>query len=117
MSNTVHIGKEIERFWKDSGMSKQTFSDRLRVHRNSVTKLFESKSCDTNILLRASILLEYNFFQLYTEQLNLPGAAEPATPYGNGKGTPFRIILEMDPTDSKAEALATNLVRTIQKQP
>jgi hypothetical protein len=113
MSNTVHIGKEIQRFWQDSGMSKQVFADRLRVHRNTVTKLFEAKSCDTDVLLRACILLEYNFFQLYTEQLDTSMVSEPTKAYGKAAAAPIRVIFEIDPNDSRAESIATNVARAI----
>ena len=43
------------------------FARKLSYSRTNVYKIFEKPSIDTNLLLRISSILNYDFFKYYTE--------------------------------------------------
>lgn len=45
------------------------FADRICCTRTHVYKIFDKTSIDTDLLLRISQVLEYNFFEYFSEQL------------------------------------------------
>ena len=64
----LHIGQEIKEKIKEQGMTVVGFSSRLSCTRANVYKIFEKKSIDTDLLLRISKILDYDFFQLYSKE-------------------------------------------------
>lgn len=65
----IHIGQAIRRRLDESGHSVVWFARQLSVSRSNVYILFEKRSIDTNILLRISLLLDFDFFSLYSHKL------------------------------------------------
>lgn len=51
-------------------MTIVSFSSRLSCTRANVYKILEKKSIDTDLLLRISKILDYDFFKLYSKELD-----------------------------------------------
>ena len=74
----THIGQIIEKELHRQERSVTWFARRLYCDRTNVYNIFRRQSLDTELLLRISIILEYNFFQissttLYIKQQQLKG--------------------------------------------
>ena len=64
--NRIHIGEIIMSRVYELGYSKMKFAQLLDVQRQNVTKtIFEKNSIDTNLLIRISEALDFDFFQYY----------------------------------------------------
>ena len=58
----VHIGKLIEEKLRQQERSVSWFAGKLYYDRTNVYSIFKRKSIDTDLLLRISHVLDYNFF-------------------------------------------------------
>lgn len=65
----IHIGKMIEIRIAESGIEISRICNFLKCTEEEVKIMCASKSLDTEILLRWSKLLEYDFFRIYTQHL------------------------------------------------
>ena len=63
----MHIGNLIKQQLEEQGRSVVWFARKLSYSRTNVYKIFEKPSIDTNLLLRISSILNYDFFKHYTE--------------------------------------------------
>jgi transcriptional regulator with XRE-family HTH domain len=63
----IHIGKKIKEVLDQSGMTVTEFSKRISTSRENVYGIFKRKSIDTEMLLKISKALNYDFFRLYTD--------------------------------------------------
>ena len=66
----THIGQIIEKALHRQERSVTWFARRLYCDRTNVYNIFRRQSLDTELLLRISIILEYNFFQIYSDIYN-----------------------------------------------
>ena len=66
----THIGQIIEKELHRKERSVTWFARRLYCDRTNVYNIFRRQSLDTELLLRISIILEYNFFQIYSDIYN-----------------------------------------------
>ena len=66
----THIGQIIEKELHRHERSVTWFARRLYCDRTNVYNIFRRQSLDTELLLRISIILEYNFFQIYSDIYN-----------------------------------------------
>lgn len=64
-NSNVHIGKQIEQEVRRQRLSVQWLADQLCYERSNIYRIFRTKSIDTETLYKISILLKYNFFELY----------------------------------------------------
>ena len=70
MSNEpIHIGKQIKAELDRQGRKAQWFADQLCFERTNVYNIFRRQSLDTDLLLRISQILQYDFFALYSQQV------------------------------------------------
>ncbi len=84
----IHIGKLIKNRLQETGMTKSEFARRINKTSQNVYDIFERTTIDTGLLLKISIILEYNFFERYSLTLNnnlleltsLENTAETALP-------------------------------------
>lgn len=67
----IHIGKFIKERVNELELSLERVCSFLKKDEEAVEKMFESKSLDTDLLLRCSKLLEYDFFRIYSSHLIL----------------------------------------------
>ena len=63
----MHIGNLIKQQLEEQGRTVVWFARKLSCSRTNVYKIFEKPSIDTNLLLRISSILNYDFFKHYTE--------------------------------------------------
>lgn len=66
---SVHIGKEIEKKTRERGMTVVGLSRELGCHRTNIYRIFGSPTVDTGVLLRLSVILQFDFFSLYADDL------------------------------------------------
>lgn len=64
----VDIGHIIEQELIRQERSVTWFAKKLFCDRTNIYKIFKKQSIDTNLLLRISIVLKYDFFQYYAEE-------------------------------------------------
>ncbi|EJL70042.1 helix-turn-helix domain-containing protein [Chryseobacterium populi] len=67
----IHIGKFIKERVEDKEITIERICNFLNTDEEVVKRMYNSKSMDTELLLRWSKLLEYDFFRLYSSHLIL----------------------------------------------
>lgn len=65
----IHIGKIIECELKRQERTVSWFARKLYCDRSNVYDIFKRRSIDTELLLRISLILNYNFFALYDNEI------------------------------------------------
>ena len=65
----IHIGRIIQMQLKAQGRSVKWFAEQIPCTRNHLYKIFRSSSLHTDLLLRISVVLNYNFFKHYETAL------------------------------------------------
>ncbi|MCL2074598.1 MAG: helix-turn-helix domain-containing protein [Marinilabiliaceae bacterium] len=86
----IHIGKIIKQKLEDSPMNITEFAKKIHLDRTTVYDIFERKSIDTELLIKISQILNYDFYnETYhkTPTNNLPQK--------------FQITLEIDKKNIK----------------
>ena len=68
---SIHIGKMIENTVAESRIEISRICNFLKCSKEEIEKMYQSKSLDTEILLKWSKLLQYDFFRMYTQHLIL----------------------------------------------
>lgn len=74
----IHIGNLIEKKVAESEIKSCRICQFIHCTEDQISEMYKAPSLDTDVLLRWSKLLEYDFFRLYTQHLILyapPGAA------------------------------------------
>ena len=66
----IHIGELIEKELHRQERSVTWFANKLYCDRSNVYSIFKRQSIDTDLLLRISLILNYNFFIHYLYELN-----------------------------------------------
>ena len=67
----IHIGTLINQAVTESGIEMSRICNFFKCKEKEVTEMYQAKSLDTEILLKWSKLLEYDFFRIYTQHLIL----------------------------------------------
>jgi len=67
----VHIGTLIKQRINESKIENERIQKFLKCSDNELQQILACNSIDTSILLKFSILLEYDFFRLYSQYLIL----------------------------------------------
>ena len=67
----IHIGQMIEKIVAESGIEISRLCNFMKCEEEEIQQMYESKSLDSEILLKWSKLLEYDFFRVYTQHLIL----------------------------------------------
>ncbi len=67
----IHIGKFIKEMVKENEVPMERICNFLNKDEEFIEKVYSSASIDTDLLLRWSKLLEYDFFRLYSSHLIL----------------------------------------------
>lgn len=65
----IHIGEIIECELKRQERTVSWFARKLYCDRSNVYDIFKRRSIDTELLLRISLILNYNFFALYDNEI------------------------------------------------
>ncbi|MBQ9237647.1 MAG: XRE family transcriptional regulator [Prevotella sp.] len=64
----MHIGNILRDKLKQDGKSVVWLARELGCHRTNIYNLFDKYSIDTQLLERISIIMRYNFFDLYRQE-------------------------------------------------
>lgn len=76
----IHIGREIERVYQQSGMKLSEFAKRINTSSRNTYSIFARKEIKTDQLQKISEVLNFNFFSLFhSEQATI--AEEPGSSY------------------------------------
>lgn len=59
----IHIGSIIQRKFEESSLTVAEFADRINRARPTVYDIFSRKSIDTELLIKISEVLDYNFLE------------------------------------------------------
>ena len=70
VTQKVHIGSLIKAELERQERSVSWFARKLSCDRSNVYKIYKRTTIDTELLLRISNILQYNFFDIYQEQVN-----------------------------------------------
>lgn len=65
---TIHIGHLIQAQMKADKRSISWLASQIPCTRNHVYKIFNKPTLDSNLILRISEAMQFNFFQYYTEE-------------------------------------------------
>ena len=79
----IHIGSLLNQLVTESGIEISRICNFLKCSEEEIQKMYQTKSLDTEILLKWSKLLEYDFFRIYSQHLIL--YAPPSTKKENPK--------------------------------
>ena len=67
----IHIGQIIKQELVNQGRSVTWLARRLNFSRSNMYKIFDKSTLDTAILMQISQLLKVDFFQYYTDELEI----------------------------------------------
>lgn len=67
----IHIGKLIEALVLEKKLNEERICHFLKINETQLGKMYHVNSMDTELLLRWSKLLEYDFFRVYSQHLLL----------------------------------------------
>ena len=68
-NHRLHIGSLIKAELERQERTVSWFARKLCCDRSNVYKIFRRTTIDTELLLRVSKILDYNFFELYSEKV------------------------------------------------
>lgn len=71
-TNPIHIGALIEKTLHSQGRSVTWFAKELCCTRTNVYKIFQKENIDIQLLWRISSILQYDFFQNISNEINNP---------------------------------------------
>lgn len=66
----IHIGKLIEAELRRQERSVTWFAKKLFCERTNIYNIFKRQSIDTETLLRISLILHYDFFSCYRQEMD-----------------------------------------------
>nr|WP_276966574.1 transposase [Chryseobacterium sp.] len=67
----IHIGKIIRQKAEEKGIETKRIQNFLNCSENEIQKMYENPSIETDLLLRWSKLLKYDFFRVYVQHIIL----------------------------------------------
>lgn len=65
----IHIGNCIRKKLEEQGKTTVWLARELGCHRTNIYKIYDKMTIDTGVLLRISKILDYDFFSLYSEEM------------------------------------------------
>lgn len=66
----IHIGSIIKEKFEEQGLSVSWFARQLCCDRTNVYSIFKRESIDTSLLVKISVILKYDFFRHYSEDIS-----------------------------------------------
>ena len=86
----IHIGEMIEKIVAESGIEISRLCNFMKFTEEEITKTYNEENLPTDVLLKWSKILEYDFFRIYSQHLILyapPSANENKSKKENQKST------------------------------
>lgn len=105
LAMSIHIGREIEAKFKESGMKLSEFAKRIHTSRRNIYDIFERSEIKTDQLIQISSVLHFNFFELY--QGPKPAVEDPAVAYPAKKT--IAILVELDGQETSLKTTINRL--------
>lgn len=68
LSSNLHIGRLIQEQLRKDQRSVSWLAREIHCTRNNVYKVFNKPSLDSNLILKISKAMNFNFFQYYTAE-------------------------------------------------
>lgn len=93
----LHIGKEIEQRYRESGIKLSEFAKRLNTSPRNVYAIFERSDIKTDLLQKVGEILHFNFFALYN---NSAEVKEPEAHYEAKRPELVSVIVNLDGKES-----------------
>lgn len=81
----IHIGTLINQAVTESGITLSRICNFMKCTKEEVEQMYQAKSLDTEVLLRWSKLLDYDFFRIYSQHLILYAPPSAGKEKGNKK--------------------------------
>ena len=77
----IHIGKMIEKEVADCGIEMSRICNFMKCNEEDINQMYLQENLSTDVLLKWSKLLEYDFFRIYSQHLILyaPQSAKEPT--------------------------------------
>lgn len=66
----MHIGKRIKEKLREQGRTSSWLAQQLSYNRTTMYKIYDKASLDTQMLLRISRIMDYDFFQDFSKELD-----------------------------------------------
>lgn len=66
----MHIGKCIKQKLEEQGKTSSWLAQQLSYNRTTMYKIYDKASLDTQMLLRISRIMDYDFFQEFSKELD-----------------------------------------------
>jgi transcriptional regulator with XRE-family HTH domain len=66
----IFIGSLIQKKFKESGLSIAEFASQIACEVRNVQKIFKKEHLSSDLLLKISQVLNYDFFEFYSQQLH-----------------------------------------------
>lgn len=83
----IHIGQMIEKKVTESGTEMSRICNFMKCTEEEILKMYKVPSLDTELLLKWSKILEYDFFRLYSQHLILYAPASAKEKHKKQKST------------------------------
>ena len=109
----INIGSLIEIQWKEMEIHIDRTCNFLNCTEEEVYQMFGSKSLDSEILLRWSKLLEYDFFRIYSQHLIL---FSPPTARNDNKATKSTASLPLFRKNIYTKELIDFIIELLEKK-
>jgi hypothetical protein len=68
----IHIGNIIRRVVFEKKAAVQPLTTALEISEGSMSRIYASPSLHAKVLQKLSIALKYDFFEIYSKELNIP---------------------------------------------
>lgn len=95
----IHIGEEIKKVFDDSGMKVQSFAEKIFYSRQNVNGIFKRESLDTDLLIKISNALNFDFFKFYRKEDSysiVEDRQEIYRPQKKGNGFSVSVTINVD---------------------
>jgi len=67
----LHIGNRVQEVFMNSGLSVQQFAGMIPCKVGNIYKIYEREEISTSLLVKICKILQYDFFKLYSQELQL----------------------------------------------
>ena len=106
----IHIGKEIEKKYRESGLKLSEFAKRLNTGTRNIYSIFRRADINGAMLKKISEVLNFDFFSVYQASLkkNVSQIREPQASYGARK---ISVTIELDGKPETLESWYDTLKR------
>lgn len=91
----MRIGEKVEARAKELRIGATELARKIKTSKQNIYHIYKRESIDTELLMRLSKVLEYDFFQFYREA-ETPAVHEARPPYGRNKKLSPGLSAEME---------------------